>query len=125
MNFHNFYFFYLDSILEPTGGISEGLRPPDQPLIDNIDTVTVVNTIINYHEDNYIDNSLVQDDQIHTDTDHGYNTDFDTIKDNYIETNIQKVSEVEFVRKPRIEMSIEGGRVLFKCKTNSTVSDLR
>ena len=43
--------YLLDSILEPTGGISEGLRPPDQPLIDNIDTVTVVNTIINYHED--------------------------------------------------------------------------
>ena len=115
----------IDSILEPTGGISEGLRPPDQPLIDVIDTVTVVNTVLNYHEDNYIDNSLVQDNNIYTDTDHSYNSDFETIKDNNIETNIEKVSEVGFVGKPRIEMSIEGGRVLFKCKTNATVSDLR
>ena len=46
--------------------------------------------------------------------------------DNTTKADVVNVESDDVIfSKPSIEMAIEGGRVLFKCKINSSVSDLR
>ena len=77
-----------------------------QPNINNLENA-----------DNISKNKTPKEDDVHENED---TTDNTTKADG---VNVESADMI--FSKPSIEMAIEGGRVLFKCKINSSVSDLR
>ena len=145
---------FLDSGSEPTGAISEAVIPQDQsflitgdpplltvdqPLIAVDQTTTEYRPLLNEaqpateyqpHLTEYqpsstvaqpIINNLKNADNINTNKTPKEN---DVHENEDTTDNTTKAGDMIF-SKPSIEMAIEGGRVLFKCKINSSVSDLR